>query len=85
MVGRPFRGSFEADFYSCPGCGCSRLGGADPVAGGVRQAAELFGRQHDGYIAALALDADRLGLRHVDEFAETVLGIGGVRVFIGRD
>src|SRR5690606_13077671 len=36
-----------------------------------------LGREHDGHVAPLSLDAHRLGLRHVDEFAEAVLGVGG--------
>lgn len=52
-------------------------GRADLAAGSFGQAAEFVGRQHDGDVAALTLDADRPSLRHVDQFAETVLGVGG--------
>ena len=39
--------------------------------------AEFLRRQDDGDVAALPLHAHRLGLRHVDQLAETVLGVGG--------
>jgi hypothetical protein len=52
-------------------------GGADLVAGGFGEAAKFVGRKHDRHVAALPLYADGSGLRHVDQFAEAVLGVGG--------
>lgn len=52
---------------------------------GVGQAAEFVGRHDDGDVAAEALDADGLGLRHVDKLAEMVFGDGCGEGFHGGE
>lgn len=51
-------------------------GRVDLAARGFRHAAELVRRHDDGDIAPLPLHAHGLGLRHVDQLAETILGVG---------
>lgn len=57
---------------------------ADAAARGLGQTAKFFWRQHHRHVAALPLHTHRLGLRHVDQFAKTVLGIGGGECFHER-
>ena len=51
-------------------------GGIDLAARGLGHAAEFVRRHDDGDIAPLPLHAHGLGLSHVDQLAETVLGVG---------
>lgn len=59
-------------------------GGADLAAGSLGETAEFFRGQHHRHVAALPLHADGPGLRHVDQFAESVLGVGGSEGFHGE-
>jgi hypothetical protein len=51
-------------------------GRIDLTARSFGHTAKFLGREDDSDVATLTLHAHRLCLRHVDELAETVLGVG---------
>ena len=72
---RPALGAFDVQALD---------GRSDLAMRGLGHAAEFFRGEDDGDVPTLSLHEDGFGLRHVDELAETVLGVGRGEGFHGR-